>query len=177
MKKSAILLAFLFNAFISYAMEIEININGKTFTAQVEETATGRAFCDLMPMTIDMSELNGNEKYHYLSNSLPTNPQYCSTIAAGDLMLYGNSCVVLFYGNAGGYSYTRLGRLSSTDGLAEAVGRGNVKVTFTAKQAVVTDIRDIKPEGSDSIYDIQGRKLDKEPASGIFIKNGKKVIK
>ena len=76
-----------------------------------------------------MTELNGNEKYRY-GVSLPTAAQYFATIEAGDLMLYGSNCLVLFYGAAGGYSYTRIGKLSSTDGLAKAVGNGATTVTF-----------------------------------------------
>ena len=45
-------------------------------------------------------------------------------------MLYGSNCLVLFYGAAGGYSYTRIGKLTSTDGLAKAVGDGEATVTF-----------------------------------------------
>ena len=45
-------------------------------------------------------------------------------------MLYGSNCLVLFYGAAGGYSYTRIGKLTSTDGLAKAVGGGTATVTF-----------------------------------------------
>ena len=45
-------------------------------------------------------------------------------------MLYGNNCVVLFYGTAGGYSYTRIGRLRQTEGLADALGNGGVTVSF-----------------------------------------------
>jgi len=160
----------------TFAMDIEIKINGKTFTAQIEDTETGRAFCDLLPMTLDMTELNGNEKYHYLLNGLPTNAQYCSTINAGDLMLFGNSCVVLFYGQAGGYSYTLLGKLTSTEGLAEAVGTGNVSVTFSMATNGILEVKD-NPNGADQIYDLSGRKLDKEPEKGVFIKNGMKVSK
>ena len=160
----------------SFAMDIELKINGKTFSAQIEDTETGRAFCDLLPMTLNMTELNGNEKYHYLLSGLPTNAQYCSTINAGDLMLYGNSCVVLFYGNAGGYSYTRLGKLSSTQGLAEAVGTGNVSVTFSMANNGILEVKD-NPNGTDQLFDLSGRRLDKEPEKGVFIKNGKKVSK
>lgn len=177
MKKLVTLFAVLFTVINTCAMEIEISINGKKFAAEVEDTEAGRAFCAMLPVTLNMSELNGNEKYHYLDNSLPTDARYCSTINAGDLMLYGSSCVVLFYGNAGGYSYTRLGRLTSTDGLAEAVGRGSVNVTFAVKQAVITDIHDVNTVGDDSIYDLYGRRLDEEPDKGIFIKNGKKIVK
>ena len=174
-RKLTIIIMALF-AIQSFAMDIELKINGKTFTAQIEDTETGRAFCELLPMTLDMTELNGNEKYHYLLSGLPTNAQYCSTINAGDLMLYGNSCVVLFYGNAGGYSYTRLGKLSSTQGLAEAVGTGNVSVSFSMATDGILEVKD-NPNGTDQLFDLSGRKLDKEPEKGVFIKNGKKVSK
>ena len=175
-RKLTIIIILALFAIKTFAMDIEIKITGKTFSAQIEDTETGRAFCDLLPMTLDMTELNGNEKYHYLLSGLPTNAQYCSTINAGDLMLYGNSCVVLFYGNAGGYSYTRLGKLSSTQGLAEAVGTGNVSVTFSMATDGILEVKD-NPNGTDQLFDLSGRKLDKEPEKGVFIKNGKKVSK
>ena len=46
-------------------------------------------------------------------------------------MLFSGNCVVLFYGPAGGYSYTRIGRLLSTEGLKDALGTGDVRVTFS----------------------------------------------
>lgn len=52
-------------------------------------------------------------------------------IRAGDLMLYGSSCVVLFYETfSSGYSYTRLGRIDNPEGLSATVGGGNVTVSF-----------------------------------------------
>ena len=108
---------------------IVISAGGKSFTAKVEDSETGRAFVAKLPLTLSMTELNGNEKYCY-GVSLPTASRYYSTIEAGDLMLYGSNCVVLFYGAAGGYSYTRIGRLTSTAGLASALGTGSASVTF-----------------------------------------------
>ena len=110
-------------------MTITITVGSKVFKADIEETETGKAFIGKLPLTLDMSELNGNEKYCY-GVSLPKADKYYDSIAAGDLMLYSGSCVVLFYGPAGGYSYTRIGKLTSTDGLKEALGKGSVKVTF-----------------------------------------------
>lgn len=176
MRNLLTIIIIVFSAINTLAMNIEIKINGKTFTAQIEDTETGRAFCNLLPMTLDMTELNDNEKYHYLMSGLPTDEHYCSNINAGDLMLFGNSCVVLFYGNAGGYSYTRLGKLHSIDGLAETVGRGNVSVTFSVATDGIQDIKD-NPKGGDQIFDLSGRKLEKEPEEGVFIKNGKKISK
>jgi len=38
----------------------------------------------MLPVTINMIELNGNEKYYDLPNSLPTNSSNPSTIKNGD---------------------------------------------------------------------------------------------
>ena len=114
------------------SMTIKITAGGKTFTADIEDSETGKAFLSKLPFTLEMSELNGNEKYCY-GVDLPRSDKHYDSIAAGDLMLYSGNCVVLFYGSAGGYSYTRIGKLSSTDGLKEALGTGNISVTF-AKQ-------------------------------------------
>ena len=55
-----------------------------------------------MPFEISMSELNGNEKYKYLDYSLPGNEQAVGQIQAGDIMLYGNDCLVVFYKSLSG---------------------------------------------------------------------------
>ncbi len=80
-------------------------------------------------MKLKMSELHGNEKYHYLGTSLLSRPENPGRIQAGDLMLYGDECVVLFYKDFS-TSYTRIGRLKSAEGLAEAVGTGAITVEF-----------------------------------------------
>jgi hypothetical protein len=110
-------------------MTIVITVGDSVFKAGIEDSDTGRAFVAKLPLTLDMSELNGNEKYCY-GISLPRADKYFSSISAGDLMLYSGNCIVLFYGPAGGYSYTRIGKLQSTEGLASALGRGSVSVKF-----------------------------------------------
>lgn len=110
---------------------IGIRIGEMTFTAVLEENATADAFAALLPMTLDMTELNGNEKYHYLMSGLPNAPEQVEQIAAGDLMLFGDRCAVLFYeGFPTPYTYTRIGHVPDTAGLSEALGKGNVKVEF-----------------------------------------------
>jgi len=102
------------------------------FTAKLEDNATARAFAGLLPMTLDMSELNGNEKFYYLDGSLPSAPERVGQIHAGDLMLYGNNCVVLFYRSfSTQYSYTRIGHINDISSLESAVGNGSVQVRFT----------------------------------------------
>ena len=110
---------------------INIIVGSKTFTATLADSETGEAFAALLPLTVTMNELNGNEKYHYLSSSLPTAAYQPGTIHAGDLMLYGSNCVVLFYETFNSsYSYTRLGAIDDPSGLVEALGVGNVSVRF-----------------------------------------------
>ena len=110
---------------------INVIVGSKTFTATLADTETGEAFAALLPLNVTMNELNGNEKYHYLSSSLPTDAYRPGTIHAGDLMLYGNNCVVLFYETFNSsYSYTRIGAIDNPSGLAEALGVGNVSVRF-----------------------------------------------
>ena len=110
---------------------ITVRVGDSSFSVTLEDNATARAFTALLPMTVTMNEMNDNEKYHYLSENLPTDSYRPGTIRNGDLMLYGSSCVVLFYETfSSSYSYTHIGRLDNPSGLASALGRGNVNVTF-----------------------------------------------
>lgn len=110
---------------------MNIRIGNHTFTATLADNETARAFAALLPMTVTMNELNGNEKYHYLTDNLPTDASRAGTIHEGDLMLYSSNCLVLFYETfSSSYNYTRIGSVDNAVGLAEAVGSGNVNVTF-----------------------------------------------
>ena len=75
--------------------KIRIKIGSSKFSATLEDNITANAFKALLPMTINMTELNGNEKYFNLSNNLPTHLSNPSTIQKGDPMIYGASTVVL----------------------------------------------------------------------------------
>ena len=111
--------------------KMKIKVGDRTFTATLYDNATVTAFKSVLPITINMIELNGNEKYVDLPRSLPTNASNSGTIHAGDLMLYGSATLVLFYKTfSTPYSYTRLGRIDDVTGLASALGTGNVSVTF-----------------------------------------------
>lgn len=101
------------------------------FNAELANNATAQAFNALLPTTLSMTELNGNEKYKYLDTTLPTNASCPGTIHAGDILLYGNNCVVVFYKTFNtSYSYTKIGKITDSTGLEEAVGAGGVAVQF-----------------------------------------------
>jgi hypothetical protein len=114
--------------------DITVTVGGRSFEAALEQNSTAEAFLAMLPLTLEMSELNGNEKYHYLDHSLPTNSVRPGTIYEGDLMLYGDNCLVLFYETfSSSYSYSRIGRITDPSGLKETLGSGNVTITFDRK--------------------------------------------
>lgn len=111
--------------------KIKITVNSQTFTATLFDNNSAKAFKEMLPLTINMIELNGNEKYYDLPNSLPTNSSNPGTIKNGDLMLYGSKTLVLFYKTfSTSYNYTKLGYINDVTGLASALGSGNVTVIF-----------------------------------------------
>ena len=57
-----------------------IKIGDKEFTATLLDNPTATAFKAMLPLTINMTELNGNEKYFRLSKNLPTNESNPGTI-------------------------------------------------------------------------------------------------
>lgn len=104
--------------------KIRITVGANSFIATIDDNATARAFVLLLPMTVTMSELNGNEKYHYLSGNMPASPENQSTIHNGDLMLYGSNCIVLFYETFNtSYSYTKIGTIDNPTGLKPPLAR------------------------------------------------------
>ena len=111
--------------------KIKIIVNSLIFTATLLDNNSAKAFKEMLPITINMVELNNNEKYFDLPNSLPTNSSNPQAINSGDLMLYGSKTLVLFYKTIStSYSYTRLGKIDDTTGLATALGSGNVTITI-----------------------------------------------
>lgn len=109
--------------------KMKITVGSATFAATLADNSTAKAFKLLLPLSLTMNELNGNEKYCYLTSSLPSSATSVGTINAGDLMLYGTSCVVLFYDTfRTSYSYTPIATMSNTAGLKAALGSGNVIV-------------------------------------------------
>jgi hypothetical protein len=109
-----------------------MTVGTQRFAVTLEGNATARAFVQLLPATFDMAELNGNEKHALLPHSLPNNPVRPGTIRTGDVLLYGNDTLVVFYETfRSSYSYTRIGHIADTAGLAQALGSGNQRVAFT----------------------------------------------
>lgn len=110
---------------------MKITVGQKTFTATLESNATVAAFKAMLPLTLDMSDLNSNEKVIRLPNRLPTSDSNPGRIESGDLMIWRSNSLVLFYKSfPTDYSYTKLGRINNAAALPAAVGKRNVMITF-----------------------------------------------
>ena len=146
MKKSIISILFIFMLLLlltgcSFSININTNKDSNTTHEEkneeketyevkvqidLEDNETALEFSKLLPLTVDMKELNGNEKYVYLDNSLPTNPYNPKHIEAGDVMSFGDNCLVIFYKSFDtSYSYTKIGHIDNLPNL------GNKDVTVT----------------------------------------------
>ena len=107
---------------------VKVTINSKQYTIQLENNETVNSLINLLPLNLTMNDLNGNEKYIYLDNSLPTNSYSPKHINAGDVMLYGNNCLVIFYKSFDtSYSYTKIGHINNLPNL----GSSNINVNIT----------------------------------------------
>ncbi|WP_245706160.1 cyclophilin-like fold protein [Catalinimonas alkaloidigena] len=112
-------------------MKLKITVGKVVFTATLYDNATTATLKARLPLHLTMRELNHNEKYGTLPAPLPTDAAHPGTIQAGDLMLYGDDTVVLFYQTfSTSYRYTRLGKLDDVTGLTDALGSGDVPVTL-----------------------------------------------
>lgn len=112
------------------AGDMKLIIGDKTFTVRLENNETAQALKAQLPLDLEMTELNGNEKYYYYS-TLPTSATRPGTIRAGDIMLFQSNTLVIFYETfESDYSYTRIGSVTDPDGLAEALGSGDVRVEW-----------------------------------------------
>lgn len=115
--------------------KVRIKIGASSFAATLLDNPTAKAFKALLPLTINMKELNNNEKFFDLPKSLPMNSSVPASVQSGDLMLYGSNTLVLFYKSfSTSYSYTKLGKIEDVTGLVAALGTGNVTVIFEMEE-------------------------------------------
>ena len=109
---------------------IYILINNKEYVLKLDNNESANEFKKLLPLELSMSDLNNNEKYVYLDNKLVTNEYSPKVINKGDVMLYNDNCLVIFYKSfETNYRYTKLGHIDNLDDL----NNESVKVIINEK--------------------------------------------
>lgn len=114
------------------AMKVNVQVGDSLFTAALEDNSAAAAFVELMekgPVVIRMSDYSGFEKVGALGTGLPADNSQTTT-QSGDIVLYNGNQIVIFYGS-NSWSYTRLGKIDDLTGWEEALGSGDVTVTFS----------------------------------------------
>ena len=110
---------------------MKVTIGNKTFKATLDDNPAAAKLRAMLPLTLDMSELNGNEKHF---PPIDAAPDRChgprDDPERRPDALGGRYAGALLQGFRTTYSYTRLGRIDDPEGLAAAVGSGSVTVTF-----------------------------------------------
>ncbi len=116
---------------VTQSNEIIIKIGSKKFEVKLEENATAKAFVSMLPLKLQMNDLNDNEKYAALPKELPTEKIAVNQIYSGDIMLWQSNTIVLFYKDfKTSYSYSKIGKIKKIEGLKEAVGESDILVLF-----------------------------------------------
>lgn len=113
-------------------MNMKVQVGDMIFSATLEENAAVSALVEMMresPVVLQMSDYSGFEKVGPLGTSLPADNNQTTT-HAGDIVLYNGNQIVIFYGS-NSWSYTRLGHIDDLTGWEEALGNGDVTVTFS----------------------------------------------
>ncbi|MGM9538287.1 MAG: cyclophilin-like fold protein [Candidatus Onthomonas sp.] len=114
------------------SMKMNVQVGGAVFTAALEENEAVSSLVELLedgPLVLQLSDYSGFEKVGPLGTSLPTSNEQTTT-HAGDIVLYNGNQIVLFYGS-NSWSYTRLGQIEDLTGWEQALGTGDVTVTFS----------------------------------------------
>lgn len=98
--------------------QMKILLNGKTFSIILADNLSANALVENLPLALSLHDLNANEKYGTLPIQLPSNARPVKRIHAGDVMLFGNDCLVFFYEDfSTSYQYTQIGKITNREAI------------------------------------------------------------
>lgn len=111
--------------------DIYIEIDSYLYEVELYDNKTSKELLKTFPCILSMDDMNGNEKYCYIDKPLPTASQKVNEIKAGDMMLFKNNCLVIFYKDfSTQYAYTKIGRIKDVNKFLKVLPKGHVEMTF-----------------------------------------------
>ncbi|TKZ32244.1 cyclophilin-like fold protein [Brachyspira catarrhinii] len=122
------------NTFGENMQEIILKIKNKEYEAVLYDNSTARELIKNFPISITMSDLHENEKYYNFSKRFPISSENVGNVKKGDIMLFGDNCLVIFYKSfSTHYRYTKLGYIKNFEDLENSLGKGDVNINFVLK--------------------------------------------
>ncbi len=114
---------------------ITLSFNGAQYDLVMDDTATSRELLALVPssrMALPPShDRDGVWKYYDMATGVSEDPEPLESAQAGDVLLDGPDRLILVYEDAPlDGSYTHVGTIQDVDGLAAALGDGDVDITI-----------------------------------------------
>lgn len=122
-----------------------------------------------------MMDLYGNEMCYRFPEALPTDNAYDQSYEVGEILYWppGHSFVIRYAQNGEVFEMQKLGKMDS--GVEIFDGIGDIDVKFELIETTGIDEVKAEEETDDRYYSLNGKAVE-NPASGIHIKNHKKVI-
>lgn len=106
---------------------ILITINGKVYTAIPDITYASQSFISHLPFVVEMNDTDGNKKQGCTYLKFDGEGSRNKTIKRGDVLIYGDSCVVVATGDFDfGNKYRKVAHINNLDTLPV----GNYTVAF-----------------------------------------------
>ena len=128
-------------------------------------------------ITYNAHDYGGFEKVGALGFSLPSNDTYLTT-EASDIMLYTSNQLCIFF-DSNSWEYTPIGKIEgmTVQQLKYAFGTGAVSITLSLDSSSAIASISADHTNLNSIYTLNGQKLEEIPAKGMYIENGVKKVK
>lgn len=116
------------------ATEIQVEANGQTLAATLENNSSAEAFASLLatgPLTVSMRDYADMEKVGSLPTALPRSDAQIS-VGPGDVVLYQGNQVTVYYGT-NSWNFTKLAHIegATAEQMRAILGDGDADVTFS----------------------------------------------
>ena len=167
----------------SYKVKITFQKNGaaQMLTATFDDNATSRALVEMMPMTLPMLDLYGDEMcYRFTGNPLPTDNVQYYLHKKGEIFYWppGPSFVIRYVETDEWLDIQHIGQVDS--GVDVLNGIGNINMTFELVDDAAGVRSPMADNRSSAVYTLDGQKRT-EPVDalpkGIYVTEGKKILK
>ena len=159
---------------------MNLKVNNCSLKVNLADNSATKALIERLKegaITYNAHDYGGFEKVGALGFSLPSNDTYITT-EAGDIMLYTSNQLCIFF-DSNSWEYTPIGKIEgmTVQQLKDAFGTGEVSIMLSLDSSSAIASISADRTNLNSIYTLNGQKLEEIPAKGMYIENGVKKVK